>query len=134
MSYRYTYASYAEIPSSVKNEFTLEEIKELRLCPANTCPGALLVKTIMEDDATCCVCGKPFRRSVACTETVYERRTCGRRKCRSSLLHWLQRYRRVFGQVDDPEQEILTFLSSTLYDLLRKRMNTRKRSRRRTIV
>lgn len=124
MPIHYTYSAYAVIPELVRKEFTVKEIKILKLCPPCTLPfrdpleeGVHIVRRI--GPIQCVVCGLQFTRTIMASEHTYETVTCGSVRCVKALRQWLDDAAPITAKAKDVEDELLTFLRSRLYDLFR---------------
>ena len=124
MPIHYTYSAYAVIPEIVRREFTVQEIKILKLCPACTLPfrdpaqeGNTEIRRI--GPILCVVCGLEFTRAILEPEHAYETVTCGSLRCVQTLRKWLDDAAPITIKAKDAEDELLTFLRSRLYDLFR---------------
>ena len=132
MPSRYTYANYNEIPESVRKEFSVDEIRILCLCPSSTLPHRnpysedIRAREMLEP-AECVVCDSVFTRRIRADEDVFERATCGACLCVDTLRQWLTEAEPFLGKTKDRQKELLTFLNSNLYHLLKARWPTRNR-------
>jgi hypothetical protein len=120
----YTYCAYVAIPDVVRREFTVREIKILKLCPPSTLPyrepaDPEAKKTRMTVPEKCVVCGIEFVRDIFEQELTFEKATCGAVRCVTALESWLEDAIPLTTGVKDAQEELLTFLSTPLYHLLR---------------
>lgn len=67
----------------------------------------------------CVVCGIEFMRAVLATEQTFEKATCGGSRCVLALESWLEDAIPLMSRVKDAQEELLTFLDTHLYHLLR---------------
>ena len=124
MPVHYTYCAYVLIPESVRREFTVQEIKILKLCPPATLPfrnpdDPEIPKTRMLEPKVCVACGIEFKRMLLANEQTFEKATCGSVRCVVALESWLLDAEPLMRRVEDAKDELLTFLDSDLYHLLR---------------
>lgn len=132
MPVQYTYCAYVAIPEIVRREFTVQEIKILKLCPPSTLPfrdpgNVANVGQVLLEPIRCVVCGIPFQRTLLVIERPFEKRTCGSVRCVEALQEWLLSARPITRKAKDQEDELLTFLGSSLYHLFRSKWLTRHR-------
>lgn len=59
------------------------------------------------------------------SEQTFEKATCGAERCVVALESWLVDAVPLMSKVKDAQEELLTFLNSPLYHLLRKQWLTR---------
>lgn len=131
----YQYSHYYEIPEGVRREFTVAEIIELELCPPETCPAVIPEEgetpqdlwwdvPAMLKESECSVCGVIFKRPFYRSETPAERVTCGSVLCTATIMEWLETWNRMWIKKRKPrndEEDLLTFLNSDVYAVLRYR-------------
>lgn len=128
----YTYLAFVAIPEIVRSEFTVQEIKILKLCPPQTLPcrdpnDPEIKKSPMREPRDCVVCGIIFQRPILETEHTYERSTCGSFRCTRALLEWLTEATPITKGARDAEDELLTFLDTPFYDVLRNKWLARNK-------